>query len=138
MEAASGNSLPILHSRLCRKRPKVDGQASSAAAPRRLSTRHLTSTPNVSDQGRANGERSVLERVSTRPNLKQSMITVPGIFSGDRRLVCGRRISVTTTVQADIAFGSLLRRHGPAVALFLAGEMFRWHCLSLDSYSHLV
>lgn len=77
-------------------------------------------------------------RVRTRPRPEQSIIIGPRISYGDRRLVFGRRTSVTTTARADTAFGSLLPRHGPAMALCLAGEMFRWHCLSLDSYSHLV
>lgn len=124
------SSSPIHHSQLCQKPPKVDGQAFSAVTPHQLSTPHLSSTLNVNGQEQVSGKKGVLVRVKTRPSLGQSMTIVPMVSCEDKHLAFGHRISVTTTVQVGIAFGSLLRRHGAMTVLYSAGEIFKWRCLS--------
>lgn len=56
----------------------------------------------------------------------------------DRRLASGHRTSAKTGERVGTAIGNLLRTHGHSTALCLSGEMSRWRCSPLDSYSHLV
>lgn len=127
-------------SRTCRRRAGPGREAhSKAARPRRnIRLRRFTTKSNGRDRLAKGAAAFPRIRNPLQIPKKYDKMTFGWVLCGSRRLVSGRRTFAKTGERVGTAIGNRLRRQDRPTALCLSGEMSKWRCSPLGSYSHLV